>query len=135
MESFKGDGGRIGILDAIIEGQAWRLITAHLPHAECSDAVYEASLRTLQGQIPLPVDARLCAVGVDANAVVGKQTDSDDTRIIGSWGLGPRSDRGRLFANWAHDQRLSVINTMLQKSEEKQWTHEGKATHVRWQID
>ena len=74
-------------------------------------------------------------VGIDANAVIGRQSWTDDERIIGDWGMGVRNARGHIFAAFLHGSRLAVSMTMLATQRDTMWTHELWSTKVRRQID
>ena len=74
-------------------------------------------------------------VGLDANAVLGQQSEHDDLRFIGKWGLGNRNERGKLFAGRANAPKLVATNTQKQKRCEQQWTHQQWSTGARRQID
>ena len=132
---FQALDERICFADVMVDGQLWRLISAHLPHSVYPDAVYEATLAQIEDALPANRRKHLVAIGCDANAEVGEDKDYDDPLIVGKFALGSRSSRGSIFSSWAHTQKLSLVNTMFEKPPGKQWTHRLKNSgHLR-QID
>ena len=69
-----------------------RLSSSHLPHAENLEEVYEYGLLAIEEVV---ADARrsrkMNIIGIDANAVVGRQMPTDDGHIIGAYGGGQRN--------------------------------------------
>jgi len=51
-------------------------------------------------------------VGGDFNAVLGSLLEGDDVELLGTFGLGDRNDRGRLFACWILQNGLLVQSRM-----------------------
>ena len=95
--------GRLSKVELEVNTERVILMSSHLPHAGKSDLEYEAALARMEDEIK---DARkkktFIIIGVDANAVVGEQSEHDSHRIIGSGGLHTRNERGVTFVAWLH---------------------------------
>ena len=74
-------------------------------------------------------------MSIDCNAVVGQEAEHDDPRIVGTFCVGARTQRGRLLVAWAHSMELTIMNTMFCKRFENQWTHKSKSGVTLRQID
>ena len=59
---------------------------------------------------------RKIAIGVDANAEVGPQEESDDPGCMGKFALGARSPSGHLFLAWARERRLIIANAFFRRN-------------------
>jgi hypothetical protein len=121
-------------LDITNADEHWRLISTHFPHCGYSDTDYEHALEILARALPQNRRTTRTCIGVDANAVVGKQTDHDDPEVLGQHGCGDRNPRGFCFLLWARCQRLVLANTFYQKRYEDMWTHkswqDGDTRHI-----
>ena len=51
-------------------------------------------------------------LGGDFNAVLGSPLAGDDVELLGTWGIGDRSDRGRMFARWILENGLLAQSRM-----------------------
>ena len=51
-------------------------------------------------------------LGGDFNAVLGSPTAGDDVELLGTWGIGDRNDRGKMFARWILQNGLLVQSRM-----------------------
>ena len=51
-------------------------------------------------------------VGGDFNAALGSPLEGDDVELLGTFGLGDRNDRGRMFARWILQNGLLVQSRM-----------------------
>ena len=128
--------GRLAQVNVHMHGLNMCLMTSHLPHSGYSDAQYEAALAQLEEAIGRARQSlQHVAVGVDANAVIGQQTDHDSRRVVGKWGLHSRNERGDLFTAFLHMVHLAASNTMFKKQMEHQWTHQLWSTNLQRQID
>ena len=113
-----------------------RLVTAHLPHGEYSDFEFESVLSEISvAQLQAKQQRRMFILGVDANAILGKQLVLDDPQLIGNSGMGSRNDRGHILADWMRKQKLSAANTCFSKKPEHLWTHRLWSTSSLRQID
>ena len=134
--SFYALNSRISYLDLEAGSLKLRLTSAHLPHADIHEDVYETMLNSLEETV---INARrlnrMNIIGIDANAVIGRQMMTDDDCIIGECGMGARNARGHIFATWLHGSRLAVSATMLPKPWESTWTHELWSNQLHRQID
>ena len=112
------------------------LTSAHLPHGDALVEVYEAALEAVETVVARARKwRRMNVIGVDANAILGRQNETDDATIIGEHGVEQRNARGHIFAAWLHGQRLSAAATMRSKPWNETWTHELWNTKARRQID
>ena len=112
------------------------LTSAHLPHGDALVEVYEAALEAVETVVARARKwRRIDVIGVDANAILGRQNETDDATIIGEHGVEQRNARGHIFAAWLHGQRLSAAATMRSKPWNETWTHELWNTKARRQID
>ena len=132
---FRSNGGRVCFIDVVISNLNYRFISAHLPHSGYGDLDYAAALEMLGSTITHSQLTHTLVIGVDANAVVGQQSDFDDANIIGKHGLGKRTQRGRQFLAWAKLNGLSLMNTMFSKDPKHLWTHSGIQAESKRQID
>ena len=127
---------RVSYIDSATGAEQIRIISAHAPHSldstldfdECLDEVRNAVLDGRRQR-------RLCICGLDANAVLGQQETSDDSRIVGKHGVGTRNDRGYAFSTWLHSCSLAASSTMFRKQFDDCWTHWLWATRQLRQID
>jgi len=134
--SFRHTTTRIGYLDLDLEQVYLRLVTAHLPHSDFHDDVYEATLLEVESIVESARrGGRMTVIGMDANAIIGGQSQQDDESIIGTNGLGRRNERGNQLVAWMHGMRVTAVATMHRTSWEQTWTHELWSTHDRRQID
>ena len=134
--SFHVKDERMVYLDMDSGSFSIRMTSAHFPHALFHDDLYELELSRLQEVVNGGrMSKRMNLIGVDANAVLGRQTMTDDEHIIGMHGYGHRNERGHLLAAWLHGQRLAVAASQRQKSWDEVWTHELWSTQTRRQID
>ena len=134
--SFHAQSERISFLDVDAGSLRLRLTSAHLPHADIPPEVYESVSNSLDEVIlGARGSKRMNIIGIDANAVLGRQKVTDDGRIIGEYGGGERNERGHIFAAWLHGLRLSAAATMVSNEWGATWTHELWSTRVRRQID
>ena len=112
------------------------LTSAHLPHGDALVEVYEAALEAVETVVARARKwRRMNVMGVDANAILGRQNETDDATIIGEHGVEQRNARGHIFVAWLHGQRLSAAATMRSKPWNETWTHELWNTKARRQID
>ena len=51
-------------------------------------------------------------LGGDFNAVLGSPMAGDDVELLGTWGIGDRNDRGKMFARWILQNGLLVQSRM-----------------------
>jgi hypothetical protein len=134
--SFYALNGRISYLDLEAGSLKLGLASAHLPHADIHEDVYETTLDSLEETV---INAKRLSqmniIGIDANAVAGRQMMTDDDCTIGECGMGFRNPRGHIFATWLHGSRLAVSATMLPKPWESTWTHELWSNQLHRQID
>jgi hypothetical protein len=134
--SFSTADGRLAFVDVLMHGISVRLMTSHLPHGDRSDVEFDAALACLEEAVSVgrKLGHRI-VVGIDANAIIGKQLENDSPRIVGQWGVQDRNERGVMFSAWSHSVRLAVCNTMFKKRPELQWTHQMWSSGARRQID
>ena len=134
--SFHAHDERIVYLDLELETLKLRLTSAYLPHGDFPEEYYESELQALEGIIlSARRSKKMNVVGIDANAVIGRQEVTDDAQVIGEFGMRARNDRSHIFAAWLHGQRLAVASSMKLKHWDEAWTHELWSTRVRRQID
>jgi hypothetical protein len=134
--SFIAPDSRVSYLDLQSDFVHTRLVSAHLPHSEHPDDMYEVSLDCLEAVVQ---DSRrkgfMNIVGLDANATVGPRHVTDDPNIIGEYGCGVRTSRGITFVAWLHGQRLTAASTKFEASSRDAWTHQLWSTGAQRQID
>ena len=107
-----------------------------MPHAADPIVELEAALAEMTDIVKSSLKLKLpCVWGIDANAVLGNQVDSDNPAIIGRYGLGARNSRGGALAAWMHQANLVVANTRFCKTLGRLWTHKHWATGNLSQID
>eukprot|EP00973_Karenia_brevis_P084247 11690164-Karenia_brevis.AAC.1 len=95
--AITGQSAAIACVDAQMHNQSYKFISAHLPHSGLDDFVFEGSSEMLQQAVSrMHGPDCLCFLGMDANAVIGCQTEDDD-RYVRTWGHGFRDDYGHYF--------------------------------------
>ena len=121
--SFSSSTERVAI--ACLEYGCLRLclISVHMPHAGYSDEDFEATLLAIEETVlESRKNRRLNIVGIDANSIIGRASLVDDSRIVGSCGIGDRNQRGDSFVSWLHGNRLCAVTT-IKPSRSHTWTH------------
>ena len=133
---FRQKSGRTVFLDIIVHDQPSYFISSHLPHSDDPLVSFQAELEILTEIVQAARQKKIRYVlGVDANAVVGKQLPSDNPRVVGGHGVGERTARGEEFVSFAHICRSVIANTMFQKRHDLVWTHRSWSTGELRQID
>ena len=134
FKTFHAVSNRLGAVDVDI-GSCWlRFIAVYMPHGGCDDEQVEgihAQLTDLVSRASL--GNRRCIVAGDWNAIVRSRQVGNDENILGQYGVGSRNVRGEWLIHWASTHGLAIVNTMIEKSFDKQWTYESGG--IRRQLD
>ena len=121
LQSFNAVSDRLAVMDFLTIGKRFRVIAAYMPHSQHTDGsveqIYEQLTRCVkEGRR----QKRIIVLAGDWNARIGQHIDGDGSRVMGKFGYGAWNARGQWLIDWALLNRLSIVNSKLQKRPERQ---------------
>ena len=102
----------------VLKGNHLGILGVYLPDSNHGDEEVEALHCQMDEQLErLRREKRSCLIAGDLNAQIGGLDELDDARILGPFGHGMRSSRGKELLRWSTMQSLIVANTHFDHGE------------------
>ena len=94
-------------------------IDTHLPHTITTQAKlkYAEAIENCLELNRKRTHQQHLIIGIDGNAVVGAQQESDDTCVVGEHGIGARTKRGEEFVRFASELGACITNTFAESQD------------------
>ena len=134
--SFHAYGPRVCLLKFCLGELKCECFSLYFPTAWDTDVEVEGMYETLQllldncrasGAIPI--------IGGDFNASIGSLLDGEDDDLLGSWGVGQRTGRGRWLVQWILSNGLRVASRQKIGDTTESWTCKRFSDGMFVQID
>ena len=103
----------------------FQVFSCYMPTTWEPDLVVEQFFELLGLLLTCCADSgNVSILGGDFNAVLGSPMAGDDVEFLGTWGIGDRNDRGKMFARWI------LQNGLLVQSRMRVWIIPGIGGHA-----
>ena len=108
------------------------IIQVYAPTSDCEDEEVEKLYQEINNGIQQTKSGEVLCVMGDFNAKVGKEKYE---KIIGTYGLGNRNERGDRLIEFCQQNKLCVVNTWFQQPTRRLYTWNSPGGTTRNQID
>ena len=108
------------------------IIQVYAPTSDCEDEEVEKLYQEINNGIQQTKSGEVLCVMGDFNAKVGKEKYE---KIIGTYGLGNRNERGDRLIEFCQHNKLCVVNTWFQQPTRRLYTWNSPGGTTRNQID